>query len=138
MDSINQVLVRQVSEINLQNFLESHDYLVHEVKPNIYKISRDQIDVFLIVEEKNIFFELEVGDLAEIEGLEIYQEILNLNTEVLPVSFGLDTKTNNSKRLLILESRERENLDENEILSVFESIEIALFKIQKLLTKYIK
>ena len=137
MSLINSVSVRSATHSPMGEFLESHDYIITEVKEGIYKVSRDFIEVFLSIDEHNIFFQLEVGDLSQYEDLAIYRDLLDLNTEILPVSLGLDRTSSGSPRLLILESRETKNIDENEILSVFESMEIALFKVEKILTKYV-
>ena len=136
-NSINSILVRSTDHCPMGDFLQSHDYVITEIKEGIYKVSRDFIEVFLSVDERNIFFQLEVGDLGQYEDLAIYRDLLDLNTEILPVSLGIDTTSSASPRLLILESRETENIDENEILSVFESMEIALFKVEKILAKYV-
>ncbi len=137
INDISKITIRSTQKSSLKELLELHDYLVEEVQEGLYKVVRDAVEVFVSIQDKNIFFQLEVGNLKDLEDQAIYKDLLNLNTEILPVSLGLDT-TSNDARLVILESRETENLDENEILTVFEAMEIALFKVENLLKKYIK
>jgi hypothetical protein len=135
MENIN-IINRQ--NISLKDFLESHDYLVKKIKKDIWKIVRDDLEVFLKSETNIIFFEIDLGITDSIASKKFYQELLELNSKILPVSLGIDRNTTEQERLILMESRETENLDANEILSVFEALEIASLKVENLLTKFIK
>ena len=68
--------------------------------------------------------------------MDLYFKLLDVNTEILPVSVGINT-TNGDNRLVLVESREYEHLDDNEILSVFDAFELAVDKIEALLTEFV-
>jgi len=61
-----------------------------------------------------------------------------LNTEILPVSIGIDTTDESDPRLVLVESRECVNMDRSELLSVFDALEIAVDKIEGLLSEFVK
>jgi hypothetical protein len=61
-----------------------------------------------------------------------------LNTEILPVSIGINSTNASDPRLVLVESRETENLDDNEMLNVFTALEIAVDKVEGVLKEYLK
>jgi hypothetical protein len=58
-----------------------------------------------------------------------------MNTEVLPVSFGINNANPKDPRLVIVESRSTHDLSDQELLSVFDSLEIAVDKAEAILAK---
>ncbi|BBM89932.1 hypothetical protein COTS27_01649 [Spirochaetota bacterium] len=133
--TIEAVSIKTHQRVSLINFLESHDYIVTHIKGSVYRISREQLEVFLNIDEHNLFFEVEVGSVNSLKSENFYKNLLDLNTEILPVSLALDTVSTKEPRLIIVESRERKNLDENEVLSVLEAMEIAITKVEILVSQ---
>ena len=87
-----------------------------------------KVQVFWIFEIYLIF-----GNRSQ--SKDFYFKLLDLNTEILPVSLGINSANPDDPRLVLVESREISNLDENEVLSVFDSLELATDKVEELLQK---
>lgn len=136
--SMKKINISSKQHSPLKDFLEEHDYIVKEIKPDIWEVSRDQLEVFLKKESNTLFFEIDLGDVASLDSKEFYRELLELNTKILPVSLGVAKSQGNQDRLILIESRETDNFDDNEILSVFEALEIACHKVESLLNRFIK
>ena len=125
-------------KIKLIDFLIEKDFFIESLEANVYKVSKqDSIDVFMKQINNTLFFEMTIGELNEIKSEALLFQLLHLNTEILPVSIGIDTSVNKEGVLVLVESREIENLDDNELLSVFEALEIASTKIEILLKKHL-
>ncbi|MEY3897008.1 MAG: hypothetical protein RLZZ214_2529, partial [Verrucomicrobiota bacterium] len=56
-----------------------------------------------------------------------------LNTEILPVSAGLDTSHPEDRRLVLVESRETGDLSDQELLAVFDALELAVDRVTEIL-----
>jgi hypothetical protein len=69
---------------------------------------------------------------------DLYVKLLELNTQVLPVSFGIDNTQEEDPRLVLVESREFSDLNDDEFLSVFDALELAVDKAENLLSNYIE
>jgi hypothetical protein len=135
----SNVIVRTSSTLNLKEFLEENDFFVEQVSDTVLKVNRSgELDVFLNVSEKAIYFEMELGNISAFANEEVYFRLLDLNTEILPVSVGIDTTEKGNPALVLVESREIENLDSNELLAVFDALEIAQDKVETLLAEYLK
>ena len=123
-------------EEDLSRFLQSHNFNVDDLGKNVLRVQReDELPVFLKIDDKQIYFEVDLGKVAEVASLEFYATRLDLNTEVLPVSFGLDTSNPEDVRLVLVESRETGDLCDDEILAVFDALELALDRVQPVLTQ---
>ncbi len=133
--NIGDVTVKTHQTLSLLDFLQEHDYVVEHLKDNVYKITREELEVFVNIDEKSLFFEVEAGSISDLQSESFYKALLDLNTEILPVSLALDTVSTTEPRLIIVESRERENLDENEVLAVLEAMEIAVARLGILVTQ---
>jgi hypothetical protein len=132
------ISIRTESEAPLIEFLQSNDFFVEKITDKVLRASRSgELPVFLNAEEKSIYFEVDLGNISNIATQELYHKLLDLNTEILPVSIGINSTNTGDPRLVLVESREVENLDENEILSVFDAMELAVDKVEDLLSVYI-
>jgi hypothetical protein len=121
------------------DFLHDNDYAVEQVTDTIYQVSRiDEIPVFVDHRDQSLFFEVDLGSLKDIGSKELYYSLLDINTEILPVSVGVNDTNPDDPRLVLLESREAQNLDENELLAVMSAFEIAAVKIEDMLKNHIK
>lgn len=135
---VNKVSVRTGSAMGLVDFLEDNDFIVETVG-EVLKVSRSsELDVFLSVDEHSIYFEVELGNISNFSNDEVYFKLLDLNTEITPVSIGIDSTDQDNPVAVLVERRETQNLDSNELLSVFDAIEIAQYKVEQLLAQYIK
>ena len=113
--------------------------MVEELTAKVLKVKRTgEIPVYMNVEESVIFFQVDLGNVSKIAGDDLYFRLLDLNTEILPVSIGISTTNTSDPRLVLIESREISNLDDNEILSVFAALELAVDKVEEMLSEYLK
>ncbi len=136
---MEKITIRNELETPLMEFLQSNDFFVEQVTDNILRVNRSgELPVFLNVAEKSIYFEADLGNISEIASEELYFKLLDLNTEILPVSLGINSTNTDDPRLVLVESRETANLDENEMLSVFDALELAVDKVEELLSGYMK
>jgi hypothetical protein len=133
------VRIHAESEKPLVEFLQDNDFFVEEVTDRVLKANRSgELPVFLNADESSIYFEVDLGDVSTVASQDLYHKLLDLNTEILPVSIGINSTNPKDPRLVLIESRETVNLDENEILAVFDAMELAVDKVEALLSKHMK
>ena len=136
---MEKIIIRNELETPLMEFLQANDFFIEQVTDSILRVNRSgELSVFLNVGEKSIYFEVDLGNISEIASEEVYFKLLDLNTEILPVSLGINSTNTDDPRLVLVESRETANLDENEVLSVFDALELAVDKVEELLSGYMK
>jgi hypothetical protein len=136
---MKNILIKLKREEELPRFLESHGFTVEELDHSVMRIERDdELPVFLKVGDQQIFFEVDLGNIDEIISSELLLSLLALNTEILPVSVGLDTTDTADRRLVLVESRETADLSDQEFLSVFDALELAVDRVTNLLSSSIK
>ncbi|MGD9201738.1 MAG: CesT family type III secretion system chaperone, partial [Chitinispirillia bacterium] len=115
------------------------DFFIEEITEKVLQVNRSgEQPVFITKSGNSIYFSLDLGGISEIGSKELYFKLLDLNTEILPVSIGIDTTDESDHRLVLVESRECSNLDRNELLSVFDALEIAEDKVESTLAEFIK
>lgn len=135
---MKNILIKLKREEELPRFLESHGFSVEELDHGVIRVERDdELPVFLKVGEQQIFFEVDLGNIDEIISAELLLSLLALNTEILPVSVGLDTTDASDRRLVLVESRETTDLSDQEFLSVFDALELAVDRVTSLLSSSI-
>lgn len=111
---------------DLPYFLKLNDFLVKDLGNDILRVQRhDELPVFLKISDSHIFYEVDLGNISEIVSQDLLLNLLDLNTEILPVSFGLDTSNPDDHRLVLVESRETQDMNDSELLSVFDALELA-------------
>ncbi|HUV07247.1 MAG TPA: CesT family type III secretion system chaperone [Spirochaetia bacterium] len=134
-----KIRVRQNLETPLLDFFQVHSFFVEQVTDKVLRVNRTgEVPVFLNVDEKTVYFEVDLGNIAGFANEELYFKLLDLNTEILPVSVGINSTKKADPRLVLVESREVKNLDENELLTVFAALELAVDKVEEVLSEYLK
>ncbi len=132
-------LVKTISKMPIIEFLIEKGYVVEKVSENVFSVNKsEELPVYMSIEGSTLYFEADLGNISEIATKELYFSLLDLNTEILPVSLGIDTTKTDDPRLVLVESREIDNLDDNEILSVLDAIELAIDKLENVLSGYMK
>ena len=130
---MNKVLIKLQREDELARFLESNGFTVEELTNDVFRVQRDdELPVFLKVDDKQIYFELDLGNIESILSQDLLLSLLALNTEILPVSAGLDTSNPDDRRLVLVESRETSDLNDQELLAVFDALELAVDRVTEL------
>ncbi len=133
---MEKIIIESKRKTDLVGFLQLADFQVEDLGDHLYQVSRhDELPVFLKVVDSSIFFEVDLGNISEIADKDLYFEILDMNTEILPVSFGINNANSKDPRLVIVESRSTHDLSDQELLSVFDSLEIAVDKAEAILAK---
>lgn len=127
-------LIKLQREEELPRFLQLNGFQVEDLGSNVFSATRgEELPVFLKLDDRQIYFEVDLGKADEVASLEFYAKLLDLNTEVLPVSFGIDTSNPDDHRLVLVESRETGDLCDQELLAVFDALELAVDRVTPLL-----
>jgi len=136
---MQNIFIRDLRYSTMEDFLNDNDFFVEKVSENILKVNRShEQPVYLNRQDNTIYFSIDLGGIKDLGSENCYFKLLDLNTEILPVSIGIDTTEALDPRLVLVESREFTNIDSNELLSVFDAFEIAVDKVEELLSEFIK
>jgi len=128
------IKVTSSKEDNLIGFLEDQDFFVENLGDDVYKVQREGDDaVFLSLVGPHLYFQVDLGSIEGLGSEEFYFKLLDSNTDILPVSFAIDSSNLDDKRLLLVESREIVDLCDIEVLSVFDSLSVACDKAEAIL-----
>lgn len=132
---MNKILIKLQREEELARFLEAHSFTVEELSNDVFRVQReDELPAFLKVDDKQIYFEVDLGNIEAILSQDLLLSLLALNTEILPVSVGIDTSNPDDHRLVLVESREIGDLSDQELLAVFDALELAVDRVTELLS----
>lgn len=131
---MKNILIKLQRNEELARFLESNGFTVEELSDSVLRVQReDELPVFLNVDDKQIYFEVDLGNIDAIITQELLLSLLALNTEILPVSAGIDTTQPDDHRLVLVESRETCDLSDQELLAVFDALELAVDRVTEIL-----
>jgi hypothetical protein len=124
---MKNILIKLQRDEELARFLGSNGFTVDDLSNNVLRVQReDELPVFLKVDDKQIYSEVDLGNIDSIISQDLLVSLLALNTEILPVSVGLDTSNPDDRRLVLVESRETGDLSDQELLAVFDALELAV------------
>jgi hypothetical protein len=131
---MSDIIVKTNTKEDLVTFLQLNGFQIEDLGQGVSLATREgELPVFLKAEAGTLFFEVDLGNLDDLGGNEKLFELLDLNTEILPVSFGINSTNPEDPRLVLLESRQTANLDDNELLGVFDALELATDRAEQLL-----
>lgn len=135
---MQDITIHTTKKLDLLEFLAAQDFTVEVLSESVFKITKDDdLPVFLSHNYGSLYFQVDLGnvdDMLQVNG-SLFKELLDINTQVLPVSFGIDTIDPADPRLVLVESRVTGDLSDNELLSVFDALSIAVDKAEQLLTE---
>lgn len=132
---MKNILIKYQREEELARFLEASGFTVEELDHHVFRVQReDELPVFLKKEDEQLFFEVDLGNIDSIISQDLLLDLLALNTEILPASVGLDTSHPEDRRLVLVESRETGDLSDQELLAVFDALELAVDRVTEILT----
>jgi len=140
---MQEIKVHAVKEFDLLGFLAAQGFEVEVLTDNVFKITRDDdLPVFLSHNNGALYFEVDIGSTNDMLDQDhgnvrsdLMVEFLDLNTEILPVSFGINSTNPADPRLVLVESRVTGDLSDQELLSVFDALSLAVDKAERLLTE---
>ena len=131
---MNEIIIHTDNQEELTHFLLHNNFEVEDLGENIILVRReDELPVFLKVDEDTLFFEVDLGNLNEFDVEDLQFKLLDLNTEILPVSFGINNTNPDDPRLVLLESRQTRNINDHELLGVFDAMELAVDRAETLI-----
>jgi hypothetical protein len=123
---------------SLVDFLHLHHFEVEVLSEEVLEVTRtDELPVYVRLTETALYFEVDLGSVKELGSEALYRDLLCANADILPVSFGINQANPDDPRLVLLESRIHGDLSDQELLSVFDALELAVDSATKLLQSYI-
>ncbi len=136
---MSKVLIATRREEEFIPFLEMNGFVVETVGDSIFKVTREEeLPVFISVSDNNMYFEVDLGNVSKIADKDFYFKLLDMNTEILPVGFGINNTNPEDPHLVLVESRETGDLSDQELLAVFDAFELATDKAEAFLAGFIK
>ena len=123
------------------SFVQEQGYTIRERDSLLILQDRDGLNIFSVIDDDQIEFMLDlcgVNDLDTSKLEEIYERILDQNTEILPCGFGIDSDDSDNKRLVLVDSLALENLDDNELLLALDALGVNVITAHDLLSPYLK
>jgi uncharacterized protein YjfI (DUF2170 family) len=134
---MSEIKIASRREADLVPFLEHNDYSVEEIGENILRVQKaGELPVYISINNGNMYFEVDLGNVNAFANKDMYFQLLDMNTEVLPVSFGINNSNPDDPHLVLVESRETGDLNDQELLAVFDAMELAVDKAEGLLAGF--
>ena len=128
------------TKTGITTFLSNQGYNITD-RGAVLLLENDELNIGSFITNEQIEFVIDlcgINDLDKNKLQEIYEEILDENTEILPSSFGIDSGNPQDKRLVLVDSLAIENLDENELLLTLDALALNVINAYDLLEKYLK
>ena len=128
------------TKTGITTFLSSQGYNITD-RGAVLLLENDELNIGSLITNEQIEFVIDlcgINDLDKNKLQEIYEKILDENTEILPSSFGIDSGNPQDQRLVLVDSLAMENLDENELLLTLDALALNVIDAYDLLEKYLK
>ena len=128
------------TKTGITTFLSNQGYNITD-RGAVLLLENDELNIGSLITSEQIEFVIDlcgINDLDKNKLQEIYEKILDENTEILPSSFGIDSGNPEDKRLVLVDSLAIENLDENELLLTLDALALNVIDAYDLLEKYLK
>ena len=128
------------TKTGITTFLSNQGYNITD-RGAVLLLENDELNIGSLITNEQIEFVIDlcgINDLDKNKLQEIYEKILDENTEILPSSFGIDSGNPEDKRLVLVDSLAIENLDKNELLLTLDALTLNVIAAYYLLEKYLK
>ena len=128
------------TKTGITTFLSNQGYNITD-RGAVLLLENDELNIGSLITSEQIEFVIDlcgINDLDKNKLQEIYEKILDENTEILPSSFGIDSGNPKDKRLVLVDSLAIENLDKNELLLTLDALALNVIAAYDLLEKYLK
>ena len=128
------------TKTGITTFLSNQGYNITD-QGAVLLLENDELNIGGLITDEQIEFVIDlcsINDLDKSKLQEIYEKILDENTEILPSSFGIDSGNPQDKRLVLVDSLAIENLDKNELLLTLDALTLNVIAAYDLLEKYLK
>ena len=127
--------------VDITVFLDEQGYSVSTEDDILIIQDEDGLNMFAVVDDTQIEFMIDlcsVNDLDTSKLEEIYGNILDQNTEILPTCFGIDSSEPDDHHIVLVDSLATENMDSNELLLALDSLSVNVVTAHELLLPYLK
>ena len=127
--------------VDITVFLDEQGYSVSTEDEILIIQDEDGLNMFAVVDDAQIEFLIDlcsVNDLDTSKMEEIYEKILDQNTEILPTCFGIDSSEPDDHHIVLVDSLATENMDSNELLLALDSLAVNVVTAHELLLPYLK
>jgi len=127
--------------VDITVFLDEQGYSVSTEDDILIIQDEDGLNMFAVVDDAQIEFLIDlcsVNDLDTSRLEEIYEKILDQNTEILPTCFGVDSSEPDDHHIVLVDSLATENMDSNELLLALDSLAVNVVTAHELLLPYLK
>ena len=127
--------------VDITVFLDEQGYSAVPEDDILIIQDEDGLNIFAVVDETQIEFMVDlcsVNDLDTSQLEDIYRNILDQNTEILPTGFGIDSSDPDDNHIVLVDSLATENLDANELLLALDSLAVNVVTAHELLLPYLK
>ncbi|MBB14494.1 hypothetical protein CMK22_04435 [Candidatus Poribacteria bacterium] len=128
------------TKTGITTFLSDQGYNITD-QGDVLLLENDELNIGGLITGEQIEFVIDlcgINDLDQNKLQEIYEQILDENTEILPSSFGIDSGDPKDKRLVLVDSLAIENLDGNELLLALDALALNVIDAYDLLEKHLK
>ena len=128
------------TKTGITTFLSDQGYNITD-QGAVLLLENDELNIGGSITGEQIEFVIDlcgINDLDQNKLQEIYEQILDENTEILPSSFGIDSGDPKDKRLVLVDSLAIENLDGNELLLALDALALNVIDAYDLLEKHLK
>ena len=128
------------TKTGITTFLSNQGYNITD-RGAVLLLENDELNIGGVITGEQIEFVIDlcgINDLDQNKLQEIYEQILDENTEILPSSFGIDSGDPKDKRLVLVDSLAIENLDGNELLLALDALALNVIDAYDLLEKHLK
>ena len=122
-------------------FLQGQGYTATAQDSVLIIQDEDGVNIFAVINESQIEFMIDLCGLNQLNLQkleEIYEKILDQNTEILPSCFGIDSDDPDDKRVVLVDSLATENMDTNELLLSLDTLTLNVATAHGLLLPYIQ
>ena len=127
--------------VDITVFLDDQGYSVSTEDGILILQDEDGLNMFAVVDDTQIEFMVDLCSLNDLDTSkleEIYGNILDQNTEILPTCFGVDSSDPDDHHIVLVDSLATENMDANELLLALDSLAVNVVTAHELLLPYLK
>ena len=127
--------------VDITVFLDEQGYSVSAEDDILIIQDEDGLNMFAVVDDTQVEFMIDLCSIHDLDTSnleEIYEKILDQNTEILPTCFGIDSSEPDDHHIVLVDSLATENMDSNELLLALDSLAVNVVTAHELLLPYLK
>lgn len=125
---------------SITELLYSYGYIVKRQSDSLMLVTlKDYETPLILVEDENeLYFQLDIIEMSHlVEDVSLYKMLLRLNTELAPLALAIDDSRDEDEVLVLIESLDRENIDDKELIGIVEHLEASIIRVAIMLKNYI-